>query len=53
MEKYNKSIHCSVESCRHHCSDRDYCSLDSIQIGTHECDPTADRCTDCRSFSVR
>lgn len=50
MEKANKSIHCSVTSCSHHCDCENYCSLDSIQVGTHECDPKMDQCTDCQSF---
>ena len=50
MEKANKSIHCSVSSCSNHCSCEDYCALDSIRVGTHECDPTPDQCPDCLSF---
>ena len=50
MEKANRSIHCTVTSCQNHCSCEDYCSLDSIQVGTHECNPAKDQCTDCLSF---
>lgn len=50
MEKANRSIHCTVTSCQNHCSCEDYCSLDSIQVGTHECNPKKDQCTDCMSF---
>lgn len=50
MEKANRSIHCTVTSCQNHCSCEDYCSLDSVQIGTHECNPKKDQCTDCMSF---
>ena len=46
MEKANRSIHCNVTSCTHHCHCEDYCSLDSIQVGTHETDPKQDQCTD-------
>lgn len=42
-----------VTSCRHHCSDVDYCSLDSIRVGTHEKNPTMDQCTDCQSFNLK
>ena len=49
-DKANQSIQCSVVSCAHHCQDQQYCGLDSIQVGTHECDPSRDRCTDCQSF---
>ena len=50
MDKANKRIHCTVTSCGNHCCCEDYCSLDSIQVGTHETDPTMDQCTDCQSF---
>ena len=49
--KANKSIACSVTQCRHHCEWEDYCSLDRVQIGCHECSPTVDQCTDCLSFA--
>ena len=46
----NRAIQCSVTQCRHHCGEENYCSLESIRVGTHECDPTVDACTDCLSF---
>lgn len=49
----NKSIECSVVSCANHCSAENYCSLDKIHVGTHECNPTMDQCTDCLSFRKR
>ncbi|MBQ9986551.1 MAG: DUF1540 domain-containing protein [Oscillospiraceae bacterium] len=52
-ENANKSIHCSVTSCKHHCDSVNYCSLSSIQVGTHEQNPTQDQCTDCQSFSMK
>ena len=48
----NKSIKCSVTQCAHHCKDGNYCALNSIQIGTHESNPTEVKCTDCESFSL-
>lgn len=48
--KANKCIECSVTSCGNHCASENYCSLDRIRVGTHECDPTVDACTDCLSF---
>ena len=48
--KMNKAIECHVTQCEHHCGAHDYCSLDRVCIGAHEADPTADQCTDCRSF---
>ncbi|NLK37239.1 MAG: DUF1540 domain-containing protein [Epulopiscium sp.] len=53
MEKANESIRCSVTSCRHHCTSKDYCSLQTVQIGTHEYCPTEDQCTDCKSFALK
>ena len=54
MEKChaNKSIQCSVTQCANHCSTSDYCSLDRVQIGTHEMNPTETKCTDCNSFKL-
>lgn len=46
----NKSIECSVFQCKHHCCCDNYCALDKIKVGTHEADPTLDKCTDCESF---
>ena len=49
----NKCIACTVTSCKNHCDTQDYCSLSKIQVGTHECNPTMDQCTDCQSFAKR
>ena len=46
----NKSIKCTVTQCAYHCQSKDYCSLSSIQVGTHEKNPTVPECTDCMSF---
>ena len=51
--KCNRCIECTVSSCRHHACSEDYCTLDSILVGTHECNPTEDQCTDCKSFSKK
>ena len=48
--KPNMSIKCNVTSCTHHCKEAQYCGLGSIQVGTHEANPTMDQCTDCQSF---
>ena len=48
----NKSIECTVVSCANHCDEANYCSLDKILVGTHECNPTVDQCTDCMSFRM-
>ena len=49
----NQSIRCTVNNCAHHCGDVQYCGLDSIQVGTHEDNPTQPECTDCQSFRMK
>jgi len=46
----NKCIECTVSQCAYHCDEANFCSLDRILVGTHEANPTADQCTDCKSF---
>ena len=50
MEYANHCISCTVKSCANHCQSTDFCSLDKIQVGTHEPHPAMDECTDCQSF---
>lgn len=49
----NKAIACTVSQCTHHCEGENYCSLSQIQVGTHECNPTVEQCTDCLSFQKK
>lgn len=49
MEK-NSSIGCTVNNCVYHAQEIDYCTLDKVEIGTHESNPTKVECTDCKSF---
>ncbi|MDD5924048.1 MAG: DUF1540 domain-containing protein [Clostridia bacterium] len=51
--KANHSIKCTVEQCKHHCGEQNYCSLDSIKVGTHESNPQVVQCVDCESFVVK
>lgn len=51
--KANESIKCTVANCVNHCTSKEYCSLNCIQVGTHEANPTMDQCTDCQSFSMK
>ena len=46
----NSAISCTVNNCAHHCKDVNYCGLNSIEVGTHESNPTEPKCTDCMSF---
>ena len=48
----NKSIGCTVTQCEYHCGSENYCSLDKINVGTHEQNPTEVKCTDCESFKL-
>lgn len=49
----NCSIKCTVKNCANHCATKDNCSLNTIQIGTHEPNPTMDQCTDCQCFKMK
>lgn len=51
--KINESIKCTVQQCAYNNNNRQYCTLDSITVGTHETNPTMDQCTDCQSFMVK
>ena len=46
----NESIQCTINNCTHHAADKDYCTLNTIKVGTHEKNPTKVECTDCESF---
>ena len=35
-DKENKCIRCSVSQCKYHCNTSNYCTLDTVSIGTHE-----------------
>lgn len=49
----NPAIGCSVEQCQYHYGTQDFCSLEKIQVGTHEKNPTMNQCTDCQSFQAK
>lgn len=53
MEKCNECIRCTVDNCRHHHNTKNYCTLDAIQVGTHEANPSMDQCTDCKSYTIK
>ena len=52
MEK-NPSIKCSVKQCKFNNNSEKYCTLNAIEVGTHESDPKMTECTDCLSFEVK
>ncbi|WP_129701600.1 DUF1540 domain-containing protein [Anaerostipes caccae] len=43
----NDCIECTINNCAYHAGDVDYCTLETIKIGTHEPNPTTKECTDC------
>ena len=52
-ENKNTCIQCNVVSCKNHSNCGEYCALDVIKVGTHECHPSMDQCTDCLSFEAK
>ena len=36
----NECIQCTIKNCAYHADTTDYCTLDTIKIGTHEMNPT-------------
>ncbi|GAB6169468.1 DUF1540 domain-containing protein [Clostridium carnis] len=49
----NTSIKCTINNCKHHDCSENYCTLQVIQVGTHEQNPTMIECTDCTSFVLK
>lgn len=49
----NPSIKCTVEECKYNNTHERYCTLSSIEVGTHEKNPTEPKCTDCNSFELK
>lgn len=50
MTSKNECIACTVNNCAYHAQKENYCTLEKIQVGTHEMNPTKAECTDCQSF---
>ena len=46
----NPSIRCTVSQCAHNMGSEHYCTLNTIDLGSHEANPTMPQCTDCNSF---
>lgn len=47
-KKANDSIHCGVKSCEYHCGNKEYCSLQSINV--QPCTSCGDGCASDESF---
>lgn len=50
--KHNDSIGCTVNECKYHCKEDDYCTLQQIQVVKHENMANTAQCTDCGSFEL-
>ncbi|HHD2752101.1 TPA: DUF1540 domain-containing protein [Clostridium perfringens] len=51
--EHNSSIGCTVNECKHHCHDDNYCTLDKIQVIKNSADVNSTECTDCGSFEKK
>ena len=52
--KHNDSIGCTVTECKFHCTeDKNYCTLNKIQVVTHSGCVSSKECTDCGSFEKK
>ena len=49
----NHCIRCTVRDCKYHSDSENYCSLDCIEVASHEKNPTSEKCVDCRSFECK
>jgi hypothetical protein len=49
----NHSITCTVKECEYHSAHQDYCSLDTIKVGSHDLNPKDKKATDCESFEKK
>ncbi|MBQ3600090.1 MAG: DUF1540 domain-containing protein [Lachnospiraceae bacterium] len=51
--KTNASIACSVNECKYHASNADYCTLEKIHVGKCDCNTCKSEDTECGSFQVK
>ena len=49
----NNCIGCTVDTCKYHCTEANYCTLNSIEIGACNCDPKSVDSTCCQSFKAK
>lgn len=49
----NRAIGCTVDECKYHCGNEQYCTLQQIRVG--KCEPCANtcECTECASFEKK
>jgi len=49
----NDTIDRNIKKAEGDANAANYCCLDCITVGTHECNPSVDQCTDCMSFKKK
>ena len=49
----NSCIKCDVTSCKNHCNSENFCSLNTIKIGTKNSQPMTCQNVDCESFEAK
>ena len=49
----NRAIGCTVNECKYHCQNAQYCTLQHIQVGKCEPSATSCQCTECASFEKK
>lgn len=52
-ESTKSSIKCSVDKCQYHAQAKNYCTLQSIQVGTDDANSTKIEYIDCELFEVK
>ena len=52
-DQKNSNIGCTVVSCKYHCDNANYCSLNAIEVGACNCDPKSVDGTCCQSFEAK
>ena len=52
LMNHNDSIGCTVNECKHHCKEDNYCTLNKIEVTKHESVAKTPECTDCASFKT-
>ena len=53
MSDMNKCIKCTVDSCKNHSKEQNYCALEKVEIGKQLDYPTELTCTMCNSFEPK
>ncbi len=52
-EQKNTHIGCTVDTCRYHCTQENYCSKNAIEVGCCNCNAKTSDNTCCNSFEPK